>query len=264
MIYRTDNYKKSQINPATGQVYDDTWMVYCLTDSDAYKMLVGSQIIPYTVKVSKHQPQWEMSVCDFLQFQTSRQKNIILSMTQSDLENAQKIYDGHRFDDPFLRKYEPDVLVHTTTYENWKSIEKDQCLKCWNILKNEKPNWEKSPIGQRLADPDDFRNFIMLSDGSPASETIVLSKNCGKIITNQDTPYITGARLYFDSKKLACDGLLIRDGIHFQVLNELALKPYLLWAATWETVGLKSSISTPKEFAEKSNQMFDHLFRKNT
>lgn len=94
MIYRTDNYKKSQINPATGQVYDDTWMVYCLTDSDAYKMLVGSQAIPYTVKVSKHQPQWEMSVCDFLQFQTCRQKTSFYPLHKATWKMHKKYMTG--------------------------------------------------------------------------------------------------------------------------------------------------------------------------
>ena len=45
---------------------------------------------------------------------------------------------------------------------------------------------------------------------------------------NQDMAYNTGARLYFDNKKIAADGLLIRDGIHLQVMDRLPLEPYLL------------------------------------
>ncbi|MCI8590523.1 MAG: hypothetical protein HFE77_07440 [Clostridiales bacterium] len=123
--------------------------------------------------------------------------------------------------------------------------------------------WEDKPIGQELGDPLDFRNFIMFSSGSVSGEIVVLSKQNGKIIMNQDLSYKTGARLYFDSKKMVADGLLIRDGIHVKVMDRLPLEPYLIWYATWDRVGLSSDISTPKEFTEKTNSMFNQLFKRN-
>lgn len=75
MLYRIDDYTESETNPVTGRVYDDSWIVYCLTDSSDYQMMVGNRhACVYTVKVSRHYNNWEMSVCDFLQFQESRQK----------------------------------------------------------------------------------------------------------------------------------------------------------------------------------------------
>jgi len=71
-----------------------------------------------------------------------------------------------------------------------------------------------------------------------------------------DAEYLTGARLYFDAEKMARDGLLIRDGCHIKVKDILPLKPYLLWAATWDQVGLESQTSTPRIFSEKADQMF--------
>ncbi len=261
MIYRVDNYFESEINPFTSQPYDDTWIVYRLTDSNEYQTMVGnSNSSVYTVKVSKNNPDWMMSVCDFIQFQESRNKNIILDITQEDLQKAQTCYQGHSYNDHFLRETEPDILIHSTTYENWVSIEQDRCLKSWNILNAEKAIWESSPIGQELGDPLDFRNFIMFSSGSVSGEIVVLSKQNRKIVMNQDMQYITGARLYFDGRKIAADGLLIRDGIHLKVLNQLPLDPYLLWCATWNKIELDSNISTPKEFAERSNTTFYRLF----
>ena len=81
---------------------------------------------------------------------------------------------------------------------------------------------------------------------------------------DEDAEYRTGARLYFDAEKIARDGLLVRDGCHLKVRDALLLEPYLLWAATWETVGLASQISTPKRFAEEADRQFylSHLCRK--
>ncbi len=264
MLYRIDHYTESEINPLTGRIYDDRWIVYCLTESDDYQTMVGNSISGvYTVKVSKNYTGWEMSVCDFIQFQESRHKNILLSIGQKDLDKARQLYKEHKYNDPFLRENESDVLIHSTTYENWEGIKKDRFLKSWNVLKREKLIWEDKPIGQELGDPLDFRNFIMFSSGSISGEIVVLSKQNGKIMMNQDMTYKTGARLYFDSEKIAADGLLIRDGIHLKVMDKLPLEPYLLWCATWDKVGLNSHISTPKEFTEKSNMMFNHLFKRN-
>ena len=40
MLYRIDDYTESETNPVTGRVYDDSWIVYCLTDSSDYQMMV--------------------------------------------------------------------------------------------------------------------------------------------------------------------------------------------------------------------------------
>ncbi len=261
MIQRIDNFVESEINPVTNMPYDDTWIVYCLTNSIDYQMMVGNNKgSVYIVKVSKSYQNWEMSVCDFIQFQESAGKNIILAISQDDLEEAQKYYKGHKYNDPFLRDSEPDILIHSTIYDNWLSIKEDKCLKSWNVLKKEKVIWEDRPIGQLLGDPADFNDYIMFSCGSISSEIVVLSKQHGEIIMNQDMDYKTGVRLYFDIKKIAEDGLLIRDGMHLKVKDTLPLEPYLLWYATWNRVGLKNNISTPKEFTIKSNNIFNQLF----
>lgn len=262
-MYRVDDFSENEINPLTNEPYDDSWIVYCLTTSDDYEMMVGKNNgTVYTAKVSKNYCGWQMSVCDFIRFQTTRNKNIILSITQDDLEEAEKYYSGHNYNDPYLRDYEPHTLVHSTTYENWLSIKNDGCLKSWNILKSEKASWENEPTGQKLGDPIDFRDFIMFSNGAVSGEIVVLSKQNGKIIMNQDMKYKTGVRLYFDIQKIAENGLLLRDGMHLKVKDKLPLEQYLLWYATWDRAGLNSDISTPREFTEKSNQMFCRLFKK--
>lgn len=260
-IYRVDSFKEGEVNPITNVPYDSSWIAYCLTDSEEYQMMVGNTSgFIYTARVSRKYDGWKMSVCDFLQFQEKQGKNIILDIRQTDLEEAQNAYLGHTYNDPFLRDDEPDVLIHSTTYENWLSIQKDGCLKSWNTLKTEKKGWEAQPIGQSLGDPSDFSDYIMFSGGHISSEIVVLSKQNGRIIMDPNAKYKTGARLYFDIQKIAKDGLLIRDGLHLKVKNTLPLEPYLLWRASWDTVGLENDISTPKEFTERSNETFNRLF----
>ena len=264
MIYRLDECSQSEANIFTRRDSDESRIIYCLTDDGDYEMTVGKNDRGvYTVKRNKNFDGWEMSVCDFIGFYETRGKNIGLSVSREDLNKAEKLYNGHKYNDAFLRENEPDVLIHSTTLENLKSIVKDKCLKSWNILKYEKAIWEDKPIGTELGDPIDFRDFIMFSAGSISGEIVVLSKQNGKIVMDCDMEYNTGARLYFDGKKIAADGLLIRDGIHLMVKDKLPLEPYLLWCATWHKLGLKSRVSTPKEFTEKLNMMFNRLFGKN-
>ena len=159
-------------------------------------------------------------------------------------------YGNHSYHDNFLRSCEPDVLIHSTTLENWRKIESDSCLKSWNVLKKSNATSETQPIGKLLGDPTDFSDYIMFSDGGISGEIVVLSKQLGQITMDPDMKYQPDARLYFDAKEIAKDGLLIRDGCHLMVRDELPLFPYLIWAATWRSVGLASSLSTPKRFTE--------------
>lgn len=262
MIYKVEEgFTENEINPITNMPYDNSCIIFCLTTSDEYQMLNGgSTKFAYTLKVSKNYVNWRMAVVDFIKFQESYGKNIILSISDGDLKEAKMYYKGHHYNDKYLREYEPDVLIHSTTSENWANIQKDGCLKSWNILKSEQVNWECSPIGSCLGDPIDFSDYIMFSSGAISSEIVVLSKQNGEIVMNQDMQYKTGARLYFDIKKIAQDGLLIRDGCHLKVRDRLQLQPYLLWIADWKSVGLENEFSTPKEFTGKSNTKFNHLF----
>ena len=92
-------------------------------------------------------------------------------------------------------------------------------------------------------------------------EIVVHSRQQGKIVMDENAEYLTGARLYFDAKRMAEDGLLVRDGCHLKVRGTLPLKPYLIWAATWDTVGLKSPISTPKVFSEQADKVFNSIYK---
>lgn len=257
MIYRLDRLSDSHLNPVTGRAYDDSWIVFQLTDSTDYQQMSGcGDAGVYTISVSrKRYRNWEMAVGDLIDFCEANGKNAIVVMSEKDLRAAKKRYEGHRHNDPFLRDDEPAVLVHSTPMNSWNQIKRDGMLKSWNRLQSEQAIDEERPIGAWLGDPLDFSDFIMLGTGV-AGEIIVSSKQQGTIVMNPDAAYLTGARLYFDAEIIARDGLLVRDGCHLKVRDTLPLQPYLIWTATWDTIGLASQVSTPKCFAEQADKRF--------
>lgn len=263
MIYRVDNFTESRINPITNCAYDASWIVLMLTDSDAYEQFVGSTNgCAYTIKVSRSKCEnWMIAVGDFIGFHKANGKNAILAMSKADYVNVQKHYGNHKYNETVLRKNEPSVLVHSTSMSSWEQIKKDGMLKCWNMLKSENTIAEASPIGVDLGDPPDFSDYIMFGGGI-AGEIVVSSKQKGEITMNADSSYLTGARLYFDAEKMARDGLLLRDGSHLKVKGTLPLHPYMIWAATWDIIGLESQTSTPRIFSEQSDSVFQKLFLK--
>lgn len=266
MIYQIDTLAENNINPITGREYDNSWIILALTDSREYKQMCGRHNgCAYTIKLSRpNNSHWEMSVGDFIGFCEANDKNAILAMSGTDLELAKKHYGRHQYNETFLRENEPPVLIHSTPLNNWGQIRHDGMLKSWNLLQKEKNIAEDKPIGAALGDPADFSDYIMFGNGI-TGEIIVNSKQQGRIIMDENAEYPTGARLYFDAEKMAQDGLLLRDGCHFKVKDTLPLAPYLIWAATWDTIGLKSRISTPKIFAEQADKQFEmskpHLYK---
>lgn len=264
MIYRIDELFENEINPITGHKYDSSWIIFMHTNSKDYQwMCASNNRCAYTIKISLlNCKDWKMATCDFMGFCEANNKNAILVAAETDLKAAKKYYGTHRYNDSFLRENEPSVLVHSTPKSSWERIKQDGMLKSWNILKAEKAVAEKKPIGIKLGDPVDFSDYIMFGSGV-TGEIVVNSKQQGKIIMDENAEYITGARLYFDAKKIAQDGLLLRDGCHLKVKDQLPLEPYLLWAATWDVIGLTSPVSTPKIFAEQADRQFKIITNNN-
>lgn len=262
MVYRVDALIENKINPITGERYDNSWIALMLTDSDEYQFMCGSSNgCTYTVKVSRSKcDDWKMAVGDFISFNEANAKNIILVMTELEYKAVRAYYGDHSYNEPFLRKGEPLVLVHSTPMNSWKQINQAGMLKSWNKLKAECVVEEEYPIGIQLGDPTDFSDYIMFG-GGVTGEIVVNSKQQGGIIMDINAEYQTGARLYFDAIRMAQDGLLVRDGCHLKVKDTLQLEPYLIFVATWDNIGLTSQVSTPKVFSEKADEAFRHIYQ---
>ena len=123
MIYIVDHFVESDINPITNTSYDGSWVVY-IVDNGPYRMVCGSQNgCAYTLKISKtNHPDWKMYVGDFISYHQSSDKNAILVVSEEDLNAVKTEYKGHSHNDRYLRDYEPAVLIHSTTAENFDNI----------------------------------------------------------------------------------------------------------------------------------------------
>lgn len=261
-LYRIDTFEAGRINPITNREYDNSWRVLILTHDSSQDMIVGAENgCAYTIRISKHADvNWCLMVGDFIGYGESIGTHMILVMSETEYQEMKQAYEGHCFCEDGLRDYEPTVLVHSTTREGWEKIQKSGVIKCWNQLKRERVLREEYPIGVELGDPEEFSDYIMLGDFGVSGELVVSSKQSGFINMDINAKYKTGARMYFDARRLAQDGLLIRDGAHLKVKDELPLEKYLIWAATWEQIGMESDNSTPNIFAEQADQQFREFF----
>lgn len=257
MIYRVNELRDN----ITMQEHDSSMIIFSLTDNEDNAAIVGADNGgAYAIKVSKSvHSDWKLAVGDFIGYCTANNINAVLEMSQTDYDTAMQHYSGHSFNERVLRTYDPQILIHSTTMESWNHIQRDGMLKSWNRLRSEQAITEEHPIGIQLGDPASFSDYIMFG-GGVTGEIVVNSKQSGAIVMDVNTQYLTGARLYFDAKKIAQDGLLVRDGCHTKVKDALPLEPYLIWAATWDKIGLPSQVSTPKIFADTSDRQFRSLF----
>lgn len=225
MIYRVDDFIENNINPITNSEYGSSWMVLTLPSDIDTPMFVGANNgCAYTIKINKQlHDDWKMAIGDFIGYCDANNLNSILAITEDEYNDVQSYYAGHNNNETNLRDYEPKILVHSTSMENWIQIQKDGMLKSWNSLNIT----DKEPIGKQLGDPVHFSDYIMFG-GGVSGEIVVNSKQTGKIVMDINAEYKTGARLYFDAEKIAKDGLLVRDGAHIKVKDFLPLEPYLI------------------------------------
>lgn len=232
-----------------------------LTDSNEYRQFNCFENSIYTLKISQHYEYWYYDLCDLIDFYKDTDIEVISEVSDSDLILAKKLYGNHKYNECELREYESNVMVHSTTKDNIQSILADMKLKSWHLLSAEKSDWEKEPIGALLGDIDDFSNYVMLSGISQNNEIVTASKANGIISTDINQSYIAGARFYLDAKKLADDGLLLRDGAHIKVNNYIDLEKYLIWYSTPGILGIDEH-TTPKDFYELSNERFKLIYDK--
>ena len=246
----------TDLNPfSSDRKYNEDWVELSITNSREYEMMTTKSLL-FSFKISRFCNGWHFCAMDYIEYNIMFGRNVIFTGDMKDFEEAKTLYQGHSIYDPFLRPHEPDVLVHSTTLDGYRQIIKDGALKSWNKVKTEHGNSDDKPIGALLGDPHDFSDYVMLGGGLWI-EIVVNSKQKGNVCMDADCEYIPGARFYFDTKQLIKDGLLIRDGGHYKVKDELPIS-YSLFCATLENVYLSGKV-TPKSFSMAADKAFGEI-----
>jgi hypothetical protein len=241
-------------------LYDNSLVQLIITDNPEHAMITRKAVV-FQFTVSVWYEGWPFRVMDYISYQWRYGRNVIVTAAPEHYAEAQQVYQGHTSCDPYPRPYEPKFLVHSAPPMALEHIHLDGALKSWTRVKAAHSIAEETPIGAELGDPEDFRDYIMLGEGL-APEVVVSSKEKGFVCMDADCEYTPGARFYFATSELLSKGLLVRDGCHYKVKDELPL--YLaLFAATVQTLSLKGGKLTPKIFTEASDRAFNAFLQKN-
>lgn len=243
-----------QANPfSTDGYYNDNWVFLRLIKTDEYNLMTGADKV-FGLTISTNCDHWHFSMMDFINYQKIYNRNIIMIVDKTKYQEAVERYQGHSIVDRFARIFEPEVFVHSTTYDSYKNILKDGYIKSWNILKEQKYINEDKPIGHCLGDPSDFSDYVMLG-GGVSPEIVISSKQKGYICMDTECEYEPGARFYFNTKTLAENGLLVRDGAHYKIKDMLSLE-YCEIVVTKDDLQNADSIITPKYFAQFADKLY--------
>lgn len=249
--------KLTEYNPfSENGEYGENWVSVTLNHS---RYIAPETNYLYGCSIGKKVYLWEYRVMDYINYNLMHNRNIIFVGSKRLYKKALKKYSGHSIYEKELRPYEARYIVHSTTPENYIKIVEYGSILSWNKAKGMRLCFEVEPIGVKLGDPEDFKDYIMLGTGVQC-EIVVLSKQKNKLCHDVDEQYVPGARIYFDTSHLAEMGLLVRDGVHYKVKDELPLK-FALFTASVDNVKLSGKI-TPNTFTEAADKEFQNLLNK--
>src|SRR5690554_4523085 len=110
-LYFIDELTKVNPFSQNGQ-YDDNWVELSITNSFGYQMMTGKNLI-FSFKVSKRFEGWQFRVMDYISYQLLENRNVLISASKDDYEDAHTAYKGHSIYDREPRPYEPEILIHS-------------------------------------------------------------------------------------------------------------------------------------------------------
>lgn len=202
-------------------------------------------------------------IADFIRYESRHGRKCIISLPPD--MGGQALVERALAETPdwsVIRAKDPRWLVHSTTGEGWKAIQACGELRAQRRLRREgvaMPNLG----GKWLGEPADYADYVLLArPGFMAPEFVVASRNAARMITEPDTPYTPGARLFLDGQRLIREGLIVRDGVHgAKVHDHLPLDPYLVAAVTVTELDPQgeTAVWTPREFCLRALEFFSGI-----
>lgn len=262
MIYFVDDNFKFGLHNAfdNRKFYNDKWVSISLINDSDNKVISGKNDYNiFNVQLSKKFKGWELKLMDFIHYEKSYNRNIICKVKKENFMHAKDKYNGHHINDSFLRDYEPKVFVHSTLLENWEEIYKCGYIKSWELAKKDNQLNEDIPIGDKLGDPKEYSNYVMLGSLGVNNEIIVASKQKNELTYDVNQEYKPGVRIYLDAKKLAKSGKLVRDGLHIKVKDKISLDKYMIFYVSGDEIQ-KNKKWTPIKFSNYADSIYRDKF----
>lgn len=257
MIYVADEkWFPTNDNPySLDGAYGSNWSSFIYDESIGFYSNIYPNTRVYTLRVSSKIDTNYERLFDFLNYEISYGRNVIIKFPKD--INADRVLSLFKESDKkvVFRNTDSPYMVHSTTTENWKSIQKTGALLSPNMLR--KSGQVIHEIGLRpMLEPDDYSDYIMLDALEGCGELVVNSRQLGYVCTDPDRPYMPGVRLYFDVRKMMQDRMVVRDGLHIlKVKHRLPLERYLIAAITTQVLDTKK-VWTPTTFTNAANQFF--------
>jgi hypothetical protein len=257
-----------QANPFTPDgSYGPAWSAFCLRDDCDWRgsNKRGANGLYALVFPRQWHPKFgtlATVLADFIRYENLNHRQVILSAPADlDIEAlAQHALAGIP-DKSVIRPVDPRWLVHSTPRSAWEKIQ--QCGELRSLARLRREGMMIKGVGfETFGEPDDYAEYVMLGlPGMMSPEFVVASYNAGVIITEPDTPYEPGARLFFDAHQLILEGLIVRDGLHLKVFDHLPLDPYLVAAvnpAALDPAG-RIPVWTPRTFCCAALEYFSKI-----
>ena len=241
--------------------YEEQWSCFCLIEGERGLDFRGrGENGLYTFQFGQDAPRLEPRLADFLRYETSHGRNVILAFPEVfGLKTLVESVLAETPGDDIVRSGDPRWVVHSTNADAWASIRADGELRALSVLREE--GRTVLSIGfSELGEPPDYAEYVVLGRVDNVNpEHVVASQRKGFVFTDADAPYAPGVRLYFDNHAIIGDGLGVRDGLHtMKVLHRLPLEPYLAMAVGLSDVDAKGKIPTwtPNTFWGAANDVF--------
>ncbi|MDO8585809.1 MAG: hypothetical protein Q7T82_02105 [Armatimonadota bacterium] len=202
----------------------------------------------------------ETRLADFLRYESSHGRKVIVSFPPDmDSDAIARNALASTPENRTVRPDDPRWWVHSTPLESWEKIKDCGELRSFARMRREKG----SPMGIGLfvfGEPADYAEYVMLAwTLAIGPEHVVSSQQKGHLITEEDTPYTPGVRMYFDGHRIIRNGLAVSDGLHLlKVRDRLPLDPYLVMAVSVKDVDPRGDVEvwTPWTFLNRANEYF--------
>ena len=259
------DWDEKQPNPFTPDgSYGPEWSCFRMLDADDDIILNGTGDNGlYRFLAGRKVENLETKLADFLRYENAHGRKVIVSfppdIAADELVNRALASVSNT---STIRPDDPRWIVHSTSLEAWERIRTCGELRSLARLRGE--GIDARGVGlSEFREPDDYAEYVMLCRYDHiAAEHVVASQVAGRVITEEDTPYEPGVRLYFDARRIILDGLAVRDGLHIlKVHDHLPLERYLVATISVEDIDPRGEVSvwTPRTFLDRANEWFTFI-----